>query len=96
MHDTHEELQKLSELLDPRHPKHEDCDIEWLTNDAIDHTSLKLQENKERLKPMFDLIVDDSQKQKAVVDSTVQVTESKSKQKKKKSPKGQKNKRRSK
>jgi hypothetical protein len=93
LHDIHDELQKLSELLDPRHPKHEDCDIEWLTNDAIDRTSLKLQESRERLKPVFDLIVDDSQKQKAVVDSTVQqVTETKSKQKKKKRPKGQKKK----
>jgi hypothetical protein len=94
MHDTREELQNLSELLDPRYQKHEECDIEWLTNDAIEHTSLKLLESKERLKPVFDLIVNDSQKEKVAVDSTVQVTESKSKQKKKKRPKGHKKKRR--
>lgn len=88
----HEELQKLSELLDPRHPKHGDYDIDWLINDVIDPTSLKLQESKETLKPVFDLIIDDSQKQKAVIDSTAQVTESKSKQKNKKRPKGHKKK----
>ena len=59
--------------------KHEDCDIEWLTNDAIERTSLKLMEIKERLKRVFDLIVIDIEKEKAGVDSTVQITESKSK-----------------
>lgn len=62
MRDTREELQNLSELLDPRYQKHEECDLEWLANDAIEHTSLKLLESKERLKPVFDLIVNDSQK----------------------------------
>jgi hypothetical protein len=32
-----------------RHPKHEDYDIEWIINDAIDHTPLKLQKSKEKI-----------------------------------------------
>ncbi|GLJ34038.1 hypothetical protein SUGI_0684590 [Cryptomeria japonica] len=36
MHDIHEELSNSSELLKPRHKKHEEYDIEWLEKDAIE------------------------------------------------------------
>ncbi|GLJ34028.1 hypothetical protein SUGI_0684360 [Cryptomeria japonica] len=48
MHDIHKELSHLSELLCPRHEKHKDCDLEWLENDAVGCTSIRLQESRHR------------------------------------------------
>ncbi|GLJ34036.1 hypothetical protein SUGI_0684510 [Cryptomeria japonica] len=48
MHNIHEELLNSSKLLQPRHKKHEEYDIEWLQKDAIGHTSTKLQESRDK------------------------------------------------
>ncbi|KAH9329058.1 hypothetical protein KI387_001166, partial [Taxus chinensis] len=60
MHDIHEDLMHLSELLCPMHKKHEECDTEWLENDAIGHTSIRLQECRHRLDRFKSVFEDDT------------------------------------
>ncbi|XP_057834574.2 uncharacterized protein LOC131045074 [Cryptomeria japonica] len=83
MLDIREELLHLSELLHPRHEKHQGCDIEWLENDAIGRTSTRLQESRDRLNRFKAVFEGNTQADT----ECIQTVQSKNKQKMKHKPK---------